>query len=82
MADAPPEGDKRQHPRVADTYRIADYRLQFADIAGDFELPWNPAKLNQRIGRVNRIGQKSSCVNVVNLIAKHSIEDGSWPGSG
>ncbi|EKD38025.1 MAG: hypothetical protein ACD_75C00893G0001, partial [uncultured bacterium] len=49
--------------------------LQAADCVVNFELPWNPAKMNQRIGRVNRIGQKSKCINVVNLIAKFSIEE-------
>jgi superfamily II DNA/RNA helicase len=48
--------------------------LQAADCVINFELPWNPAKLNQRIGRVNRIGQQSQCVNVINLISKDSIE--------
>jgi len=48
--------------------------LQAADCVINFELPWNPAKLNQRIGRVNRIGQRSKCVNVINLITKSSIE--------
>jgi superfamily II DNA or RNA helicase len=49
--------------------------LQAADCVINFELPGNPARLHQRIGRVSRIGQKSKCVNVVNLIAKHSIEE-------
>jgi len=49
--------------------------LQAADCVINFELPWNPARINQRIGRVNRIGQKSRCVNVVNLITKNSIEE-------
>jgi len=49
--------------------------LQNADCVINFELPWNPAKLNQRIGRVMRIGQKSKCVNVINLISKKSIEE-------
>ncbi len=49
--------------------------LQAADCIVNFELPWNPAKLNQRIGRVSRIGQASQCVNVINLIAKRSIEE-------
>jgi len=49
--------------------------LQAADCVVNFELPWNPARLNQRIGRVNRIGQQSRCVNVVNLISKDSIEE-------
>ena len=49
--------------------------LQNADCVINFELPWNPARLNQRIGRVNRLGQKSAKINVVNLICKSSIEE-------
>jgi SNF2 family DNA or RNA helicase len=49
--------------------------LQAADCVVNFEMPWNPAKLNQRIGRIHRIGQKSKCINVINLIAKFSIEE-------
>ncbi len=49
--------------------------LQAADCVINFELPWSPARLNQRIGRVNRIGQKSGCINVVNFITKNSIEE-------
>jgi len=49
--------------------------LQAADCVINFELPWNPSRINQRVGRVNRIGQKSRCVNVVNLITKNSIEE-------
>ncbi|MBF0553582.1 MAG: DEAD/DEAH box helicase [Nitrospirae bacterium] len=49
--------------------------LQSADCVLNFELPWNPSRLNQRIGRVMRIGQKSKCVNVINLISKQSIEE-------
>jgi len=49
--------------------------LQAADCVINFELPWSPARMNQRIGRVSRIGQKSTCINVVNLITKNSIEE-------
>ena len=49
--------------------------LQAADCVVNFELPWNPARMNQRIGRVHRIGQKSGCINVINLITKNSIEE-------
>ncbi len=49
--------------------------LQAADCVVNFELPWNPARLNQRIGRISRIGQKSRCINVVNFICKESIEE-------
>ncbi len=54
--------------------------LQAADCVVNFELPWNPAKLNQRIGRVSRIGQKSQCINVVNFICKGSIEERIFAG--
>ncbi|MCF8104032.1 MAG: SWF/SNF helicase family protein [Desulfohalobiaceae bacterium] len=49
--------------------------LQAADCVINFELPWNPARMNQRIGRVNRIGQTSKSVNVINLVCKDSIEE-------
>ena len=48
--------------------------LQMADILINFELPWNPAKKNQRIGRIDRLGQKSSHLTIFNLISNNSIE--------
>jgi len=40
----------------------------------NFELPWNPAKKNQRIGRIDRLGQLSKHLTVINFITKGSIE--------
>jgi superfamily II DNA/RNA helicase len=48
--------------------------LQMADILINFELPWNPAKKNQRIGRIDRLGQKSNKLTIYNMITRHSIE--------
>lgn len=48
--------------------------LQVADSVINFELPWNPAKKNQRIGRIDRLGQKSEQLTVINLIMQKSIE--------
>jgi len=48
--------------------------LQVADTVINFELPWNPAKKNQRIGRIDRLGQKSDNLTVINFITKDSIE--------
>ncbi len=48
--------------------------LQFADTVINFDLPWNPAKKNQRIGRINRIGQKNPKLTAVNMFALNSIE--------
>ncbi len=48
--------------------------LQFADTVINFELPWNPAKKNQRIGRIDRIGQLHEHLTVINFITQSSIE--------
>jgi superfamily II DNA or RNA helicase len=41
----------------------------------NMDLPWNPAVLEQRIGRVHRMGQQKS-VQVVNFVAQGTIEEG------
>ena len=48
--------------------------LQVADTVINFELPWNPAKKNQRIGRIDRLGQRSKNLTVINFISRNSIE--------
>jgi ERCC4-related helicase len=47
--------------------------LQKASLVVNLDLPWNPAVLEQRIGRVFRIGQERQ-VQVINLIAEGTIE--------
>jgi hypothetical protein len=47
--------------------------LQAANAVVNIDLPWNPAKLEQRIGRAWRKNQ-TRCVTVVNLICEGSIE--------
>jgi superfamily II DNA or RNA helicase len=47
--------------------------LQFAHIVINYDLPWNPMQIEQRIGRVDRIGQKLP-VKAFNLIFKDSVE--------
>ncbi|MHA2635538.1 MAG: SNF2-related protein [bacterium JZ-2024 1] len=48
--------------------------LQFAHIMINYDLPWNPMKLEQRIGRIHRIGQKRD-VEIFNLVIRESIEE-------
>ena len=43
----------------------------------NFEPPWNPARLEQRIGRVHRLGQ-SRPVQVIHLLTTGSIEERVW----
>jgi superfamily II DNA or RNA helicase len=47
--------------------------LQFAHIIINYDLPWNPMRIEQRIGRVDRIGQKHP-VKAFNLIFEDSVE--------
>jgi SNF2 family DNA or RNA helicase len=49
--------------------------LQVADTVVNFELPWNPAKKNQRLGRIDRLGQESSNLTVISFITRNSIEE-------
>ena len=48
--------------------------LQAASIVVNLDLPWNPAILEQRVGRIYRIGQEMP-IQVVNLVSKDSIEE-------
>jgi superfamily II DNA or RNA helicase len=47
--------------------------LQFCHIVINYDIPWNPMKLEQRIGRVDRIGQ-SKTVRAINFIIENSVE--------
>ena len=47
--------------------------LQSANVIINLDLPWNPAVLEQRIGRVHRLGQQKP-VRVINFISKGTIE--------
>ena len=47
--------------------------LQFAHVVINYDLPWNPMRIEQRIGRVDRIGQKYP-VKAFNLVFEDSVE--------
>jgi len=47
--------------------------LQFCHIIVNFDIPWNPMRIEQRIGRVDRIGQKS-VVRAINFLFADSVE--------
>src|SRR5947209_13595422 len=47
--------------------------LQFARTVVNYDLPWNPLRIEQRIGRVHRLGQERE-VHVVNLWAQDTVE--------
>ncbi|MDQ3667951.1 MAG: SNF2-related protein [Acidobacteriota bacterium] len=48
--------------------------LQFCNTIINFDLPWNPMAIEQRIGRIHRIGQTRD-VFVFNLVVRHTLEE-------
>ncbi len=48
--------------------------IQFANVVVNYDLPWNPMRIEQRIGRIHRIGQTQD-VFIFNFCIKGSIEE-------
>lgn len=47
---------------------------QFCDMMINYDLPWNPMKIEQRIGRIDRRGQLSDVVNIYNIITEGTVD--------
>ncbi len=48
--------------------------LQFSRVVINYDLPWNPMKVEQRIGRVDRLGQEAEQIYVWNLFCENTID--------
>ena len=48
--------------------------LQFSNVIINYDLPWNPMKIEQRCGRVDRIGQKKD-VHIYNFVIEDTVEN-------
>lgn len=49
--------------------------LQFSSLLINYDLPWNPSKIEQRIGRIDRIGQEAPKILIWNFIYEETIDD-------
>ncbi len=47
---------------------------QFCDCIVNYDLPWNPMRIEQRIGRIDRKGQQSKSIAIVNLITPGTVD--------
>lgn len=48
--------------------------FQFCDCLVNFDLPWNPMRIEQRIGRIDRYGQTSEAVGIFNFVTPGTID--------
>lgn len=48
--------------------------FQFCGALVNYDLPWNPMRVEQRIGRIDRLGQAHSTIRIVNLYAEGTVE--------
>ena len=81
------EGQRRRTQNIVEFHDDPNFRILFTSDAGgvglnlqhaancviNIELPWNPAVLEQRIGRIYRLGQKLP-IDVYNLVSEQGIE--------
>ena len=49
--------------------------LQFCSVVINYDLPWNPLRIEQRIGRIDRIGQKAPRLRIVHFKVRGTVEE-------
>lgn len=49
--------------------------FQFCNITFNYDLPWNPMEIEQRIGRLDRLGQESKVIRIFNFYLARTIEE-------
>lgn len=49
--------------------------LQFSSLLINYDLPWNPAKIEQRIGRIDRIGQQEKRILIWSFVYENTIDE-------
>jgi len=69
----------RENPEALDVLLFSEIGCegldyQFCDCIVNYDLPWNPMRIEQRIGRIDRHGQQSEAVAIVNLITPGTVD--------
>lgn len=64
-------------PRILLSSEVASegVDLQFASLLVNYDLPWNPAKIEQRVGRIDRIGQEEEKILIWNLVYANTVDE-------
>ncbi|MDB4657240.1 helicase-related protein [Verrucomicrobiales bacterium] len=79
--------DKSERDRLLTSFEDPEHRvllcsevaaegvdLQFCRVLVNYDLPWNPMRVEQRIGRIDRIGQKAKTIVIINMRVKGTID--------
>jgi Helicase conserved C-terminal domain len=74
---------QRDHPQAITILLGTDaasegLNLQRFSALINYDLPWNPMRVEQRIGRIDRIGQEAPTVKILNLYMEGTIEEDTY----
>lgn len=69
----------KDHPEAIDVLLSSEVGcegldFQFCDLLINYDLPWNPMRIEQRIGRIDRYGQRSETVAIMNLVTPGTVD--------
>jgi superfamily II DNA or RNA helicase/tetratricopeptide (TPR) repeat protein len=67
--------DPRRRVLVVTPAQGEGLNLEFCSVVINYDLPWNPMRIEQRIGRVQRVGQKEKVVTIYSLASLDTIEE-------
>ncbi|WP_404384396.1 DEAD/DEAH box helicase [Caenispirillum salinarum] len=66
--------DKAAHVLLCTDAAAEGLNFQFCGALVNYDMPWNPMKVEQRIGRIDRLGQQNPIIRIVNLHYKGTVE--------
>lgn len=69
------EGDESVQILLSSEVASEGVDLQFSSLLVNYDLPWNPARIEQRIGRIDRIGQAEPRILIWNLVYENTLDE-------
>lgn len=79
---------KDERAKIIENFRAGGYDLvlanrvasegldfEFCSAVINYDLPWNPMEVEQRIGRIDRIGQKEEVIRILNFFSRETIDE-------
>lgn len=69
------EEDESVHVLLSSEVASEGVDLQFSSLLVNYDLPWNPARIEQRIGRIDRIGQVASKILIWNMVYENTLDE-------